>query len=141
MPNGKTSYSMKWEEQFGWLRKAKKPDGTIPSVYNKTCRSDGGGLTEVKSHQKSKSHREKESTEPNQRAFVIGAKESINLSSSKVSLTTKKFTQRAGLVQALKFVDSNHLPDSELRFMILVLLKITMKEQQKSIYNIQFGIA
>lgn len=90
MPNGKTSYSMKWEEQFGWLRKAKKPDGTIPSVYNKTCRSDGGGLTEVKAHQKSKSYREKESTEPNQRAFVIGAKESINLSSNKVSLTTKK---------------------------------------------------
>ena len=108
MSKFKTSYSSKWDEQFWWLRKAKEPDSAICSLCNKTFRIDGGGLAQVKSHQKSKSHSEKESIDPNQRTFVIGARKSIALSSGKLSLTTEEFIQRAEIVQALKSVDSNY---------------------------------
>ena len=80
MSKCKTSYSIKWEEQFGWLRKAKEPDSAIWSLCNKTFRIDRVGLAQGKSHQKSKSHWEKESTDPNQRTCVIGTKKSIALS-------------------------------------------------------------
>ena len=108
MSDCKISYSIKWEDQFWWLRKAKEPDSAICSLCNKTFRIDGGGLAQVKSHQESKSHREKESIDPNQRTFVIGAKKSITLSSDKLSLTTEEIIQRTEIVQALKFVDSNY---------------------------------
>ena len=73
------TYSIKWEEQFGWRRKAKESDSAICSLCNKTLRIDGGGLAQIKSHQKSKIHRERKYKDPNQRTFVIGAKKSITL--------------------------------------------------------------
>ena len=60
MPQLKTLYSMKWEEQFAWLLKAKEPDSALCTTCNKVFRIDGGELAQVRSHQKSKSHREKE---------------------------------------------------------------------------------
>ena len=53
MSKFETLYSIKWEEQFAWLRKA--CDSALYTICNKVFRIDEGGLPRVRSHQKSKS--------------------------------------------------------------------------------------
>ena len=43
----KTSYSIKWEKQFVWLRKAKEPDSALYTICNKCIRIDEGGLARL----------------------------------------------------------------------------------------------
>ena len=91
------------------MKKAKEPDCALCTTRKKVFRIDGGGIFQVKSHQKSKTHKEKESVYPNQRTFVVvGSKNNISLSSGKLSLTTEQLIQIAETVQALKFVDANY---------------------------------
>ena len=83
------TYSIKSEEQFGWLRKAKEPDSAICSLCNKTFRINGSVLAQVKSYQKSKSHMEKESTYPNRFGIVPYIKECLLYDVSNVSFSFK----------------------------------------------------
>ena len=53
------SFSLKWEEDFSWLKKSKDVDCAHCKLCNKSFRSDGGGIPHVKSHQRSKSHKDR----------------------------------------------------------------------------------
>ena len=46
----KTSYSLKWEEDFSWLKKSKDVDCAHCKLCNKSFRIDRGGIAQVKSH-------------------------------------------------------------------------------------------
>ena len=50
---------IKWEEQFQWLKKSKEEDSAFCSTCQKSFRIDGGGIAQVKSHEKGKVHPEK----------------------------------------------------------------------------------
>ena len=108
------------------------------SICNKTFRTHGGGLAYVKSHQKNKSHREKESTATNWRTFLTDAKKSIALSSSKLSSTTKELLHRAESYTCAKACDNSDRFRFRVTFLTLILQTITIKEQQIS--NITFNL-
>ena len=55
----KTSCFQKWEEEFSWVKKSKDADCAYCKLCNKSFRIDSGGMAQVKSHQRSKSHKEK----------------------------------------------------------------------------------
>ena len=65
-------------------------------------------MAQLRSHQKSKSHKEKESPDSNQRTFVVSNKKGAGLSSGKLSLTTEELIQKAEIIQVMKFVDANY---------------------------------
>ena len=44
----KTSYSIKWEEQIIWLKKAKELDSALCTICNKFFKINGSGLAQVK---------------------------------------------------------------------------------------------
>ena len=90
MSKFKTSYSIKSEEQFVWLRKLLEPDSALSTICNKVFIIDEGRLAQARSHQKSRRHKEKEPSDPNQRPFVVSNKRSVGFSSGKLSLTTEK---------------------------------------------------
>ena len=59
---------------FSWLKMSKDVDCAYCKLCNKSFRIDGAGIRQVKSHQKSKNHKEKEnilSGSSNQRTFII----------------------------------------------------------------------
>ena len=55
--------SIKWEEQFARIKKVKQPDSALCTICNKIFGADGGGLTQGRNNQKSKSDKKKESSD------------------------------------------------------------------------------
>ena len=54
----RTSYSIKWEEHFEWLREVKQPNSALCAIGNKVFKVACDGTTEVRFHKKSKSQGE-----------------------------------------------------------------------------------
>lgn len=48
MSKFKTSYSINWEEQIAWVKKAKEPDSALCTICKKFFKIDGSGLAQVK---------------------------------------------------------------------------------------------
>ena len=116
-------------------------------VLFEVFRIDEGGLAQVRSYQKLKSHKEKELSDPNQKTFVVNSKRRVGLSSGKLSLTTEEIIQKAETIQALKLVEANYsfqVHDDSERFEVTFLdSEIAKKYQQgatKIKYNVQFRI-
>ena len=106
----KTSYSLKWEEDFSWLKKLKDVDCAHCKLCNKSFRIDGGGIAQVKPHQRSKSHKDKEnisSGSSKQRTFIVGSK-TVNLSPGTFVLTLEESVVKAEILQALQYVECNY---------------------------------
>ena len=100
----KTSYPLKWEEDFSWLKKSKVVDCAHCKLCNKSFRIDGGGIAQVKSHHRSKSHKDRKniiSGSSNQRTFIVGSK-TVNLSSGAFVLTHEESVVKAEILQALQ---------------------------------------
>ena len=64
MSKFKTSYAIKSEEQFVWLRKLLEPDSALSTICNKVFITDESGLAQARSHQKSRRHKEKKIVRP-----------------------------------------------------------------------------
>ena len=149
-PAFKTKYSFKWEEKFRWVTKSEEPDSAKCTLCNKSFRIDGSGVSQIKSHQRSKTHQEKENPDTNQRTFVVNSKTNhVSLSSGTLTLTTEELIQKAEILQALKYVNANYsfasaFDDSE-RFQLMFpdseIAKNYHQGPTKIKYNIQFGIA
>ena len=76
-------------------------------LCNKSFRIDGGGNSQVKSHQKSRSHKDREnisSGSSNQRTFIVGSK-TVNLSPGTFALTQEEIFVKAEILKALQFVE------------------------------------
>lgn len=145
----KTSYSSKWEEQFSWLRKSTDADCAYCKLCNKSFRIDGGGISQVKSHQRARTHADKERhRDSSQRTFVTSGK-SVNLSSGSLTLTHEESVVKAEILQALQYVEANYsfasakkdterfrtmFPDSE-------IARNYQQGETKIRYSIQYGIA
>ena len=149
-PAFKTKYLFKWEEKFRWVTKSEEPDSAKCTLYNKSFRIDGSGVSQIKSHQRSKTHQEKENSDTNQRTFVVNSKTNhVSLSSGTLTLTNEELIQKAEILQALKYVNANYsfasaFDDSERFQLMLPDSEIAKKYHQgptKIKYNIQFGIA
>ena len=149
----KVRYRTAWESQFSWIKK----DQTEGQAYCRVCKSsfriDNSGISQVKAHSSTNSHKEKErllSGKTSQRVLVIPENSNIiSLSQESSSLSFSDQILNAEILEALHVVDSNHsfastngdndkfrrqFPDS----------KIAASYQQgetKTKYVIQFGIA
>ena len=91
------SYLIKREETYKWVKKSDNKDSAFCQLYSKSFRIDGGGMSQGKSHQKSKSHQEKEkvsSVDPNQGRFSIFRKDDVALYSGKLNLLSKELIQK-----------------------------------------------
>ena len=105
----KTSYCAKWEDEFNWLTKSSKPDCGYCNLCKDDFRIDGSGVSQVKSHQKSKARQKREkSVDKNRRKFVFGKKKTLELSSGSFDLSLENKIQKAEILQALKVVNSNY---------------------------------
>ena len=103
----KTSYSVKWEENFVWLT-AVKPGKH--SAHCKLCckdfKIDGGRISQIKGHAKCKAYLNNAKSNKRQRTFAS----SSNFSLSKLSdtaLAPEEQVVKAEITQALKIVASN----------------------------------
>ena len=104
----KTSYCVKWEESYPWLKSVKTDKY---SAYCKACskefRIDGGGITQVKSHGKSKTHESNLKLKKGERTYTNAS----NLTLSKpleIPLAPEDQAVKAEIIQALKTVASNY---------------------------------
>ena len=96
-------------EDFSWLKKSKDVDCAHCKLFNKSFRIDGGGNAQVKSHQRSRSHKDREnisSGSSSQRTFIVGSK-TVNLSPWTFALTQEEIFVKAEILQALQYVEWN----------------------------------
>ena len=108
-------------------------------------------MVEVESHQRSKSHKDRENISgfsSNQRTFAVGSK-TMNLSPVTFVLTQEETVVKAEILQALEYVECNYSfataeKDSE-RFKAMSpeseIAKNYRQGETKVRYHIQFGIA
>ena len=120
-------------------------------LFNKSFRIDGGGNAQVKSHQRSRSHKDREnisSGSSNQTTCIVGSK-TVNFSPGTFALTQEEIFVQAEIFQALQYVEWNYssasaAKDSE-KFKAMFpgseIAKNYRQGETKVRYNIQFGIA
>ena len=143
-------YSTKWEDTFKWIQPDSNKENAFCKLCNRSFKIDGSGVTQVKSHEKSKDHkeREKSATSQDQRRFTVNAS-SVNMTTGNIVLTNEEKIIKAEILQALKCVESNYSfnsasDDSERFKLMFPDSHIAQNYQQgktKIMYNIQFGIA
>ena len=120
-------------------------------LFNKSFRIDGGGNAQVKSHQRSRSHKDREnisSGSSNQTKCIVGSK-TVNFSPGTFALTQEEIFVQAEIFQALQYVEWNYssasaAKDSEKFKAMFPGSEIAQNYKQgetKVRYNIQFGIA
>ena len=144
----KTSYSLKWEEDCSWLKKSKDVDCVHCKLSNKSFRIDGGGIAQVKSHQRSKSHKDRKQQWQHQSNDIYCSIKNREFITQNFCINSGSAV-KAEILQALQYVECNYLfasakknseifkamfPDSE-------IAKNYRQGETKVRYNIQFGIA
>jgi len=102
---GKTSYCLKWEDEFSWIEKVKDaPDKAHCILCKKTFSIDKCGVSQVKSHSRSDQHKKSETLYQSQRTFTTTG----SLQSAKFILTKEEQIIRAETLHALHYVQYNY---------------------------------
>ena len=147
-------YQKEWEEDYWWIQVAQHRNAFCKAC-NVKFKINSSGISQVKSHAKGVTHQDKEHVRRgkiNQRVFVISSEsEELTLSTSKTSivLTHEDKVIKAETIQALDFIQSNHLFTSAAndfeKFRIMFpdsqIAKSYSQGETKEKYVIQFGIA
>lgn len=83
----KTSYSTEWEKSHNWLQKCTDKKSAACKICKTTFKVDNGGLSQVKSHEKSKKHCTAANTlagQNSQSVLRVGANSELEMSKGEI---------------------------------------------------------
>ena len=111
MSKKKVSYRSCWENDYSWIKKDKNCGYAYCSSCRSSFRIDNSGLSQVKTHASSASHKAKEQLldgKTSQRVLVSTSSNTMSLSSGMIKFTLEEQVLRAETLQALDCVESNY---------------------------------
>lgn len=91
--NKKVSYRPAWEREFSWVQKDNKPEYAYCKVCESSFRINNSGLSQVRTHSKTQSHKEKESLKSGKTSQRVLVSKDNELSVSSQSLTFSFYEQ------------------------------------------------
>ena len=104
------SYHPAWESQFTWIKQDKNRNNTFCKACQVSFRIDNSGLSQVKTRESTKAHKDKEtllSGKTSQRVLVSKDNQ-ISLSQEGLTLSFADQVVNAETLQVLDTVSSNH---------------------------------